>query len=310
MTSPLKTSPEDHARLTAEAPPAEAAPALPPQFSGSIPEDYDRHLGPLLFDFSGRDMARRVETGLAGQESARVLEVACGTGISTEHLWSQLPSETQIVATDLSPAMLGHAIERRGGLPGVSFQQAPADALPFDDAQFDALVCQFGIMFFDDKPAALAEFARVLRPGGLLAFSVWESHDKNPVVGLSHRTIASFFASDPPGFLKLPFSYHDTEAISALVSDADFETVETWRVRETVRSSDALGIARGFVMGNPAVNEIRERGSADAEAIIRTLADRFEAEFATGEGALRTLPGTGTELSLALEEITFTARRR
>jgi ubiquinone/menaquinone biosynthesis C-methylase UbiE len=311
MTSPLTTSPEDHTTLAAGTPPPTAdEPTTPTQFTGSIPDDYDRHLGPLLFDFSGRDMARRVEAGLGEQASARVLEVACGTGISTEHLWRQLPSGTRIVATDLSPAMLDYAIERRGDLPGVSFQQAPADALPFDDAHFDALVCQFGIMFFEDKPAALAEFARVLQPGGLLAFSVWESHDKNPVVGLSHRTIASFFASDPPGFLKLPFSYHDTRAISALVADAGFETVETWRVRETVRSSDAPGIARGFVMGNPGVIEIRERGSADSDAIIRTLADRIEAEFATGEDALRSPDDRATELSLALEEITFTARRR
>jgi ubiquinone/menaquinone biosynthesis C-methylase UbiE len=301
MTSPLTTMPENQNPI---------APVPPTQFSGSIPDDYDRYLGPVLFEFSSRDMARRVEAGLGEQASARVLEVACGTGISTEHLWRQLPSGTQIVATDLSPAMLDYAIERRGDLPGVSFEQAGADALPFEDGHFDALVCQFGIMFFDDKPAALAEFARVLKPGGVLAFSVWESHQKNPVVGLSHRTIASFFASDPPAFLKLPFSYHDTEMISALVAEADFETVEAWRVRETVRSSDAAGVARGFVMGNPSVNEIRERGSADAEAIIHTLADKIEAEFATREEANATCGAEAVELSLALEEITFTARRR
>jgi ubiquinone/menaquinone biosynthesis C-methylase UbiE len=308
MANSLTTSPENHTPLTAA--PAGGAPALPTKFGGSIPEDYDRYLGPLLFDFSGYDMAQRVEAGLAGNAPVRVLEVACGTGISTEHLWRQLPTGSKIVATDISPAMLGYAIERRGGLPGVSFQQAPADELPFDDAHFDALVCQFGIMFFDDKPAALAEFARVLRPDGLLAFSVWESHDKNPVVGLSHQTIASFFTSDPPDFLTVPFSYHDTEVISALVSDAGFETVEAWNVRETVRSSDALAIARGFVMGNPVVNEICERGSADAEAIILTLADRIEAEFAAGQDAVRISNSSATELSLALEEITFTARRR
>jgi ubiquinone/menaquinone biosynthesis C-methylase UbiE len=311
MASPLTTSPESPSTLRGADPSPDArAHTLPKEFDGSIPEDYDRHLGPLLFDFSGRDMARRVESGLGGQASARVLEVACGTGISTEHLWRQLPPGTRIVATDLSPAMLDYAIERRGELPGVSFEQAPADALPFGDEYFDALVCQFGIMFFDDKPAALAEFARVLRPGGLLAFSVWESHDKNPVVGLSHRTIASFFASDPPGFLKLPFSYHDTEAISALVADAGFEFVQAWRVRETVCSDDALGIARGFVMGNPGVIEIRARGSADPGAIVRTLAKRIEAEFSSADGVLRPPDADATELSLPLEEITFTARRR
>lgn len=309
MTSPLTTSIEDHVHPEAAQTRVQAA-SPPTQFVGSIPDDYDRHLGPLLFDFSGRDMARRVEAGLAGEGPARVLEVACGTGISTEHLWRQLPSGSRIVATDLSLAMLDYAAQHRGELPGVSFEQASADALPFEDGSFDALVCQFGIMFFDDKPAALAEFSRVVRPGGLLAFSVWESHDANPVVGLAHRTIGEFFSSDPPGFLKLPFSYHDIHDISTLVADAGFRDAEVWRVLETVRSGDAESIARGFVMGNPSVVEIRERGSADPEEIVRTLAERIEAEFATEGGSRCSADGAVTELRLDLHEITFTARRR
>jgi ubiquinone/menaquinone biosynthesis C-methylase UbiE len=309
MTSPLTSPIEDHTSPAPTQPRVEVA-RPPAQFVGSIPEDYDRHLGPLLFDFSGHDMARRVEAGLEGQGPVRVLEVACGTGISTEHLWRQLPSGTRIVATDLSPAMLDHATRHRGKLPGVSFEQASADALPFEDGSFDALVCQFGIMFFDDKPAALAEFSRVLRPGGLLAFSVWESHDRNPVVGLAHRTIGSFFESDPPGFLELPFSYHDIWAIQTLVGDANFRNTEVWRVRETVHTTDATSIARGFVMGNPCVVEIRERGSADADQIIRTLAERIEMDFATEEATGGPADGDGMLVAVDFEEITFTARRR
>jgi ubiquinone/menaquinone biosynthesis C-methylase UbiE len=290
--------------LTTASQPTEPLPATAPpkQFDGSIPGDYDRHLGPLLFDFSGRDMACRVEAGLEGHTRTRVLEVACGTGISTEHLWRRLPPGSELVATDLSPAMLAYARARRGVMPGVVFEQAAADALPFEGGAFDALVCQFGIMFFEDKPAALAEFARVLKPGGLLAFSVWESHAKNRVVGLSHRTIASFFESDPPAFLELPFSYHDVHAITSLVADAGFESIDVWRVRETVFSRDAASIARGFVMGNPGVIEIRARGTADPERIIDTLAARIEESFRAADD--------GDHLELALEEITFTARRR
>lgn len=300
MAQPIPTTPD------AQAPPipaegATAAPAPPPTFGGSIPDEYDRHLGPVLFDFSARDMAARVEEGLPTGDPGRVLEVACGTGISTEQLWRQLPEGTEIVATDLSPAMLDYALRCRGALPGVTFQQAPADALPFEDASFDALVCQFGIMFFDDKPAALAEFARVLRPGGLLAFSVWESHEKNPVVGLSHATIGSFFEADPPGFLKVPFSYHDIPAILDLLATAEFVSLDTWRVREIVTSHDAHSVARGFVMGNPCVDEIRARGTADPESILETLAGRIADRFGE-DGSPR--------LALPLEEITFTARRR
>ena len=91
MTRPLTA-------LSGQTRPVEAV-APPKEFDGSIPEDYDRHLGPLLFDFSGRDMARRVERGVEGRPAPRVLEVACGTGISTEHLWRQLPSGAELVAT-------------------------------------------------------------------------------------------------------------------------------------------------------------------------------------------------------------------
>lgn len=301
MTQLLDTTPPDLHQ--AETAPTPVAPAKrPPQFAGSIPGDYDRHLGPLLFQFSGRDMAERVEAALAGRTNARVLEVACGTGISTEHLWRQLPPGTELVATDLSPAMLDYAREQRGELSGVRFETAPADDLPYEDASFDALVCQFGIMFFEDKAKALAEFARVLAPGGRLAFSVWESHERNPVVGLAHRTIGSFFAENPPRFLEVPFSYHDVHAIRDLVEAAGFFDTEVCRVRETVRSRDARGIARGFVMGNPCVLEIRERGSAEPEAIIDVLASKIEAEFAAERDS--------GELALPLEEITFTARRR
>jgi ubiquinone/menaquinone biosynthesis C-methylase UbiE len=292
MTRPLTA-------LSGQTRPVEAV-APPKEFDGSIPEDYDRHLGPLLFDFSGRDMARRVERGVEGRPAPRVLEVACGTGISTEHLWRQLPSGAELVATDLSPDMLTYAESKRGELPGVSFEQAAADALPFGADTFDALACQFGIMFFEDKSAALAEFARVLKPGGVLAFSVWESHARNPVVGLSHTTIASFFETDPPGFLQLPFSYHDVDVITALVGEAGFADIGVHRVRETVRSNDAASVARGFVMGNPGVIEIRARGTADPERIVHTLAARIGEDFRATNG--------GDDLEFALEEITFTAR--
>ena len=167
-------------------------------FTGSIPENYDTYLGPLLFEFSGADMARRVAAALG--RPARVLEVACGTGISTRHLAHGLPKGAEIIATDLNEAMLAHAARVIGDLPGVTYAQADALDLLFEDASFDAVVCQFGIMFFPDKALGMREMTRVLKPGGLLALNVWDSLDENPAVRLIDGVIKGFFETDPPRF--------------------------------------------------------------------------------------------------------------
>lgn len=240
------------------------------QFVGSIPEAYDRHLGPLLFEFSGADMAARVAK--VHPRSGRLLEVACGTGISTEHLWRALGPEVDIVATDLNDSMLDHAREKRGNLKGISFRQADAQSLPFDDASFDTVVCQFGIMFFSDKEKAVAEIGRVLRPGGTLVFTVWDSLEKNLVADISQKTIASFFKTDPPDFLTVPFGFYEIEPIQILINGAGFSVRDVQTVADTIECPEALSIARGFVEGNPGILQIRERGEADPEVIIQEIA--------------------------------------
>ena len=160
------------------------------EFVGSIPEAYDTHLGPLLFQHYGADLARRLDVPAGG----RVLETACGTGISTEHLRGTLPDSVEIVATDLNDAMLDYARAKRSDLANVSFRQADALDLPFEDASFDAVACQFGLMFFPDKAAGMAEALRVLKSGGMLGFNVWDSLDANEIARVAHETIGTFLA--------------------------------------------------------------------------------------------------------------------
>ena len=287
MTQELasQTQVDDNDAAWSNLQPTTAPDQTPAEPSDSIAHNYDRHLGPVLFDFSAADMAARVAA--ARPEATRVLEVACGTGIATEHLWRALGPATEIVATDLSPQMLDYAIEHRGALANVTFRQASADQLPFDDASFDVLVCQFGIMFFPDKDAALAEFARVLRPGGLLAFTVWDSHDQNRVAEIAHQTITSFFDSDPPDFLTVPFGYHEIETIAGLIFRAGFEDASAHTVQAVIESDDAKSVAQGFVKGNPGILEIRERGTADPEEIVDALAAKYETAFAPAPMAMR-----------------------
>src|SRR5581483_3722479 len=127
-------------------------------FSGSIPEHYDAGLGPMIFVDYADDMSRRA----AGLRPERVLETAAGTGIVSRRLRDHLPPATQLVSTDLSPAMIEIAKAKFKSSETIVFQPADATALPFPDASFDAVVCQFGVMFYPDKDKSYSEVHRVL----------------------------------------------------------------------------------------------------------------------------------------------------
>ena len=246
-------------------------------FTGSIPENYDTYLGPLLFEFSASDMAHRVAKALG--RPAKVLEVACGTGISTRHLANTLPEGTQILATDLNQAMLDHAAKVNGNLPNVTYTQADALDLSFDDASFDAVVCQFGIMFFPDKAKGMSEMTRVLKPGGILALNVWDSFEKNLAVKIVDGVIKRFFEVDPPRFLEVPFGLHDVEEGRKLFAQAGYQKVDINHVAETVEVVDHSFTARGFIAGNPTIIEVEQRASVSVEEIVSAAADALESEF-------------------------------
>ena len=252
------------------------------RFDGSIPEIYDRYLGALLFEPHARDIAQRV----AKRRPRKVLEIAAGTGIVSRQLLEALPKETSLTITDLNAPMLEYARGKsRVGGRDVEWRQADAQQLPFADEWFDAVVCQFGIMFFPDKRKGLREFNRVLEKGGTLIFSVWDSFDANPVQAIAHSTIGSFFEEDPPDFYKVPCGMGDKAAAVRLTENAGFKNVVIETVALIGSSSSVRSAAQGLVKGNPVINAIRERGTADVDEIVLALADALEARF--GAGPLR-----------------------
>jgi len=145
-------------------------------FQGSVPENYDRYLGPVIFEPWAEDLVLR----LAGKKYERILEIACGTGIVTRRLRDALPATTEIIATDLNSDMFEFAKPKFSSGENVVWQQADASDLPFPNYLFDAVVCQFGLMFVPDKAATMGESYRVLRPGGVFLFNVWDGFAANP----------------------------------------------------------------------------------------------------------------------------------
>ena len=263
------------------------------QFVGSIPENYDRHLGPLFFHHYADDLAARIDPVSNGV----VLETACGTGISTQYLRDALADDIEIIATDLNEPMLDYARTNRGHLDNVHFEVADAVNLPYASESFDAVLCQFGLMFFPNKLASLRESHRVLKTGGQLLFNVWDSLEKNTIALVAHETIGGFFDQDPPRFLETPFGYYEADAIEALLEDAGFEQIQVNYVATTRELPSARNVAIGLVEGNPSILEIRERGTAEPEAVIDAVAAKLREEF--GDQPLRT----------KLQALVFTARR-
>ncbi|MDG2482942.1 MAG: methyltransferase domain-containing protein, partial [Alphaproteobacteria bacterium] len=259
----------------------------------TIPDIYEDHLGPLLFHYYAEDLARRVATGNGG----RVLETACGTGISTKFLREALPDDVAIVATDLSDAMLDVARERRGDLANVTYKQANALELDFEDDSFDAVVCQFGLMFFPDKLAGLKEAARVLKPDGQLHFNVWDSMEFNPIAQVAFDTGAQFFDGEPAAFIKMPFGYHAIDPIKDLLHQAGLNNIQVNVVPTISERPSAHHVAEGLVAGNPTILELRERGNASVEVVIDAMTAAVSKAF--GDNPVRT----------PLQAIVFSASR-
>ena len=264
-------------------------------FTGSIPEIYDAHLGPFLFEFSAKDLAARVKDSIPSD--GKILEIACGTGISTYHLRQALPGSVHITATDLNPAMLDFAKGKYVDLPGVTFEVADALSLDFDDQAFDAVICQFGIMFFPNKNQGLAEMARALKPGGVLAFNVWDSLEQNKSALIAHQTIAGFFESNPPQFLTTPFGFYDIDHISNLIEQTGLTNIESHIVSKTLEVLEAAHFAKGLVEGNPGIIEINERATVEASVVTKATADALEKAYGL------------SPLEIELQEIVFTATK-
>lgn len=243
------------------------------QFTGSIPVAYDRDLGPLLFEPYAEDLVSRLDCGTRSS----VLEIAAGTGIVTARLRRALPAAAAFTATDLNPAMLDFA-RAKIREPGIEWRQADAQALPFPDAAFDAVACQFGVMFVPDKARAFREARRVLRPGGHFAFNLWLSLAENPVGRIARDTVAKFFAPGAPIFYDVPWGFHDESLVRELLRAARFDVASCERVELEGRSPSALDAARGLVTGTPIFSAVTESATAPADEIIRAVAENLAAE--------------------------------
>ena len=231
-------------------------------FTHSTPALYDRYMGPLLFEPYAKILAERA----ALLQPDHILETAAGTGIVTRALNRALP-QAQIVATDVNPVMLQVAAQHLSS-DRVSFQPADAQNLPFADASFDLVVCQFGVMFFPDKVRANEEARRVLRANGHYLLVSFDRLELNPVPEAAGNAVGALFPDNPPAYMERgPFSYVDPALIEHDLFAAGFTHIKLETVSLTSRVS-ARDAAQGLVLGSPFRSEIERR---DSSALDRAL---------------------------------------
>jgi SAM-dependent methyltransferase len=250
-------------------------------FAGSIPKLYETYLVPLIFEPYAQDLARR----LASRRVGRVLEIAAGTGVVTRAMASLLPAHVSIVATDLNQPMLDQAMAQGTGR-AVDWRRADAMQLPFEDRMFDAVVCQFGAMFFPDKSKAYAEARRVLDAGGVFVFNVWDRIEENEFADTVTTALASLFPNDPPRFLaRTPHGYYDSKTIERDLAAGGFvakPNITTVAARSRAESPRIPAMA--YCQGTPLRNEIETRGATRLAEATDIAAEAIAARF--GHGAV------------------------
>lgn len=248
-------------------------------FTGSIPKLYDKYLVPLIFEPYAIDLVNRLKS----RSLSQVLEIAAGTGVVTRMLASSLPESVSIIATDLNQAMLDQA-SAIGTERAVEWRQADAMQLPFPDGTFDAVVCQFGVMFFPEKSKALSEVRRVLRPGGVFIFNVWGRIEENEFADTVTTALASLFPNDPPRFMvRTPYGYHDHHVIQQDLTKGGFTALPQFDIvaaRSQAISSHDVAIA--FCQGTPLRNEIETRDASWLDEATDISAEAIAKRFGRG----------------------------
>jgi SAM-dependent methyltransferase len=237
-------------------------------FAGTIPENYERYFVPLIFAEYAEMLAEKEERG----DGINILETACGTGVVTRSIAKRMDAGSRAVATDFNEPMLEEAMKALGPSDAVDFKQADAMYLPFEDETFDAVVCQFGVMFFPDRRTAYREAARVLKDGGKFHFNVWDSLEHNHFAQTVHNAGLEMYPEDPPKFFELPYGYYDIRLIVAELQESGFSDIDISVRPLTTAAKSARHLAKAYCAGSPFANEVAARNTHSLDEAV----DKFE----------------------------------
>ena len=247
------------------------------QITGTPAEIYEQHMVPAIFTRWSTDLVEAAGVRLGGC----VLDVACGTGAVTRILSERVGPQGKVVALDINPGMLAVA---RIAAPGrnIEWHEGSAVRMPLPDATFDHVVCQQGLQFFPDKPAALSEMRRVLKSGGRLVLACWRSIEHMPGYLALEQALARRIGPEKAALP--PFALGDGETIRRLVTGAGFREVRIRIDDKMIRFDSAEHMVRAVVGGAPTMlGALAEQGKGVLDAIVAEVAEATRA-FVDDEG--------------------------
>ena len=248
-------------------------------FADSIPEIYDEHLVPLIFEQYANDLARRARS----LDPREVLEVAAGSGVVSRAVAAVLDPSAKYVVTDLNPPMLKRAESMEVDRGRIVWRAADAMDLPFDDDSFDLVLCQFGAMFFPDRVRAYKEARRVLRGNGAFVFSMWDRLEENEFAFEVTQALAGVFPDDPPRFLdRTPHGHYEWDTYRSELAAAGFDNVTIETVDAVSAAPDPSIPAIAYCKGTPLRIEIEARNPPTLEHATRQAANAIRERFGDG----------------------------
>jgi len=230
------------------------------------PEAYERYLVPAIFAPWGERLVEHAGV----RPGERVLDLACGTGIAARLAAKCTGPSGAVTGVDVNPGMIAVARAVTSGVsPPIEWRESDAHALPFAEGSFDVGLCQFSLMFFSDRHAALLELHRVIAPGGRAAMAVWRSIDANPGWSLFATALEQHVSAEAAATMRAPFVFADGEEVRTLVKAAGFHDV---RVDVDTRST-RFPSAREMVLRQAAASPLAGPiGALDAPALDRFVA--------------------------------------
>jgi ubiquinone/menaquinone biosynthesis C-methylase UbiE len=232
------------------------------------PEAYERYLVPAIFALWGERLVAAAGVG----PGDRVVDVACGTGVVARYAAARVGPGGAVAGADLNPGMIAVAAQVA---PGIVFEAADAANLPYPDDAFDVALCQFAVMFFPDRTAALAEMRRVLTPGGRLALNAWRGLDHNPGWAALVAALDAHAGPAVAGLMRAPFSYGDAGALHALAERAGFSEVRVDVDAGLIPFPSAAELLRRqFAAFPPTVHTTPLSGTA-RDALVADLEERL-----------------------------------
>jgi len=245
------------------------------KFSGQAAANYDRYLGPILFEPYAIELVSR----LSANGTVSILEIACGTGRVTRHLRKKFGPPVKLVASDLSADMLEVA-KNKFNDPAIEFRIEDAQNLSFPDNSFDLVICQFGIMFLPDKQKGLREALRVLKPGGKFIFSTWDGTENVPLLKLIFNdTILPLFDSEDAARLTVPFAFHNPDMLKNWMNNAGFKDVTASRFILSSGCKLPEDIVTAYVHKHSLGQEILAKHPGNYESICQKLEQDVAEKF-------------------------------